>query len=109
MTLTNMPLKPDLKTRLKKIISKENITAAAAVCYDLFDADLSNADKKARLTEFLLTNAETLDDAVEIVPQFGPVLAALVDSEAVDAVEAKLIDSAAEFIVYTLKGIRGNG
>lgn len=89
---------------LKKIASKENARAAALVCLDLMLSDKTNEQKKAELSAFLKTNAEILDDAVTLIPGIGPMLAALVDSAAVDEVEAQLIDHLAEIIVQAVKG-----
>lgn len=91
---------------LKKIASKENARAAAQVALDLFLTDLRPEEKKARLVAFLRSNAETLDDGVSLIPGIGPVLAALVDSAAVDEAEARLCDALAEIIVQALKGVR---
>lgn len=90
---------------LRKIASKENARAGAQVALDLFLNDtLTGPEKKARLMKFLHTNAEILDDSVSLIPGIGPVLAALVDSPAVDAVEAQLLDTLAEIIVQAVKG-----
>lgn len=96
---------PNIPEFLKKIASKENARAAAALCLDLFLNDgISKEEKKARLSAFLKTNAEHLDDGVSLIPGIGPVLAALVDSPAVDDAEARLIDMVAELTVQAVKG-----
>lgn len=93
---------------LKKIASKENARAGAQLALDLMlgglDTDEQKAAAKKRLAAFLLSNVETLDDSVALIPGWGPMLRALVDSAPVDAVEAQLCDMLAEVIVQALKG-----
>lgn len=92
---------------LKRLASKQNARAAAQLALSLFlDDTKTGPQKRAELAEFLRSNAETLDDAVELIPGIGPVLAALVDSAPVDAVEAQLCDALAEIIVQALKGVQ---
>ena len=85
--------------------SKENARAAAEVCFSLFVSDDSKEEKKAVLTSFIINNAEKLDDNVQLIPGWGEILHQLVDSKAVDNIQAKLAEMLAETIVQSLKGL----
>lgn len=92
---------------LEKLLSKATVAEAARLilAQPLATTQEEGAANHQKVVEGVYTFVETLDDKVALIPYAGPILAAIVDSPAVDAAERKWVEFVVELGYQSLNAV----